>query len=205
MKVLRAIVSNNADVNLVKTHNIAGDVGGVTLIPRELTRSVVYIVRNPLDMVISYANHFGLEKAAAVDAIGRSDNVVMGDDASVIQFLGSWSEHVQSWAKGVDKNTLIIRYEDMLENPTATFTDLLQHLGVPVHSGRLQRAIKFSQFDELAKQEASVGFGEKSAYADRFFGAGKSGRWRDELSDDLVKQIRLRHKRSMKQYGYWND
>lgn len=47
--VLQAVVNNRADVNFVKTHCLNGAAYGVHLIPPQLTRSAIYILRNPLD------------------------------------------------------------------------------------------------------------------------------------------------------------
>ena len=98
-RVLKAIVANGADINLVKTHNRRGRALGVMLIPPELTRSAIYIVRNPLDMVLSYARHYGLSIERAVEAIGRSDNALGSADGAVYQFLGNWSDHVRGWTR----------------------------------------------------------------------------------------------------------
>ena len=79
--MLRGIVANNADVNFVKTHNIRADAFGVTLIPDKYTRSAVYILRNPLDMLLSYARHYGMSHADTAEAIARSDNSNAAEDA----------------------------------------------------------------------------------------------------------------------------
>jgi hypothetical protein len=203
-RVLKAIVANNADVNLVKTHSISSEVNGITMIPPEVTRAAVYIIRNPLDMVLSYARHYGVTASDAATAIGRSDNAVIGDRDSVTQLLGSWSEHVTSWTSVPPVPTLVLRYEDMLANPAESFGKLLDHLGIPIDQHRLEKAIRFSSFDEVSRQEGESGFGEKSSHSDRFFGKGQSGYWRNELAPELVKQIKRDHKHVMKKFGYWN-
>ena len=55
---------------LLKTHLPNGLMFGNPVIPPELTRCAIYVVRNPLDLVISYADHMGmdLETAAAVSS-----------------------------------------------------------------------------------------------------------------------------------------
>ena len=69
--VLRGIVANNADVNLVKTHNARVTARGVPLIPDQVTRSAVYMLRNPLDMVLSYARHYGMTPDEAVHTVSH--------------------------------------------------------------------------------------------------------------------------------------
>jgi len=160
-KVLRGIVANDADMNFVKTHNAREKAFGVELIPREVTRSAVYVIRHPLDVALSYARHYGMSIEAAVDALSRSDNTISGNQYSVPQYLGRWSTHVQSWTRTRDFPVLVLRYEDLKADPTAGFRRLLGHLGFPVHEERLERAVRFSSFDELSAQEAKAGFVEK--------------------------------------------
>ncbi|WP_101067960.1 sulfotransferase domain-containing protein [Roseovarius salinarum] len=201
-RVLRGIVGNNADVNLVKTHNIRDTAFGVDLVPKKYTRSAIYILRNPLDMVLSYARHHGLTLEQTVEAIGRNDNATQGVGEAVITFLGTWSEHVDSWTRPASYPQMVVRYEDLLEDPETHFAKVVEHLGVPVQQERLKRAIRFSSFEELSEQEKKSGFVEKSRQADRFFASGKSGQWREKLPQDLADKVMRDHERVMKQYGY---
>jgi hypothetical protein len=202
-KVLRGIVANNADVNLVKTHNIRKQVRGVTMIPDEYTKSAVYIMRNPLDMVLSYARHYGMTVKDAVTCISRSDNANAPTDETVAQFLGTWSEHVNSWTSGANYPVLVLKYEDLLADPVMYFGKLIEHFGLPKDQERLERAIKFSSIKELRKQEKESGFIERPKQAKQFFGKGTSGQWESELSEDQVKYIRREHRDVMERYGYY--
>lgn len=204
-KVLAGIVANKADVNIVKTHNIKSEVFGVTLIPDKYTRSVVYVVRNPLDMLVSFARHYGLTHEEATKAISRSEHSNAPEDNTVTQFLGSWSEHVQSWTVPAPYPVYVMRYEDMLEAPEICFSKLLEHIGLSVEEKRLKKAIRFSSFDELSKQEQKSGFVESSPKNDRFFARGKSGQWETELDSKIVERVRRDHRKIMKKYGYIDD
>lgn len=201
-KVLRGIVANNADVNLVKTHNIRKVARGVELIPPKYTRSAIYIMRNPLDMVLSSARHYSQPVEKVVAGIARSDNATSPDQKSVAVFLGSWSEHVKSWTSYSPYPVLILRYEDLLADPHENFAKVLKHLGVPVDEERLDRAVRFSSFDVLAKQEEESGFVEKAPKAEKFFAAGRSGQWQSELSPELVEKVCSDHHDTMKRHGY---
>lgn len=204
-KVLRGIVANNADVNFVKTHNICASAYNVELIPDHLTRSAVYFIRNPLDVTLSFARHFGRTKKEAVKALGNSNHVTTPDASNVWQYLGSWSDHVQSWTKEKPYPVLVIRYEDMLEEPEEAFSSLLKHIGIPVEQARLEKAIRFASFEESSKQEDEGGFKEASPKTEKFFTKGKSGQWQDELDSDLIKNTKRWHRKVMKKYGYLDD
>lgn len=202
IKVLEAIVNNNADVNMVKTHNLRGTVRGVEIIPERLTRSAVYILRNPLDMVLSYARHYAMPVDKAVDAICHRDNANAPTEETVAQFLGTWSDHVRGWTSYAPYPVLVLRYEDLLNDPRNSFARLVEHMGVPLDEDRLDRAIRFSSFKEVSKQEETSGFVEKSEGSERFFARGTSDQWKTDLSDDLARRIRRSHRDVMKRYGY---
>ena len=203
--VLRGIVANNADVNFVKTHNTRAPVFGHEMIPDKYTRSAIYIVRNPLDMLLSYARHFAMSPEDAVESINSSENANAPDHTTVWQYLGSWSDHVKSWTQGTPYPVLTLRYEDMLDTPQDTFGQALDFIGLKPEPERLDKAIRFSSFDELTKQEAQSGFTEKSPFSEKFFAKGQSGQWKDDLPQALVDRVRRTHKRMMKKHGYYND
>ena len=201
--VLRGIVANNADINLVKTHNARVVARDVPLIPDELTRSAIYIMRNPLDMVLSYARHYGMSHEEAVYTVSHPDNANPPDAETVTQFMRSWSEHVRSWTTGKSAYpVLVLRYEDMLADPKTCFAKVVEHLGMPVDEARLDRAILFSSFKELSEQEKKQGFVEKSEESERFFAKGQKDQWKTDLEPRLVKQMKHAHRKVMKKHGY---
>jgi hypothetical protein len=203
--VLRGIINNKADINLVKTHNRRTVAYGCDLIPDKYTRSAIYIVRNPLDMVLSYARHYGIRNEVAAEQICHPDNANAPTSSTVVEFLGSWSDHVVSWTSKSSYPVLVLRYEDLLSQPETEFTKVVEHFGMTVEPDRLRRAIQHASFDQLQKQEQQHGFIEASDKSTAFFGKGQAGQWRSELDRVLVKRIRQANKRVMKQYGYWNE
>ncbi|MEM6589244.1 MAG: sulfotransferase domain-containing protein [Pseudomonadota bacterium] len=204
-RVLNGIVANGADVNFVKTHNTAGLVQGQDMVPKEITRAAIYIVRNPLDVALSYARHFNRSHEHAAMALARADNWLPGENRLVAQVLGRWDQHVMSWARPSGYPTLVIRYEDVLADPEAEFTKVLNHIGIPIEPERLKKAVNFSSFKALADQEKGSGFVEKPDHAQAFFSKGQSGQWKTELAPTLKKKIRSDHRKVMKKFGYLDE
>lgn len=200
--VLRGIVANGADVNFVKTHNARVAPGGVDLIPDRYTRSAIYIIRNPLDMVLSYARHYGITHEDATLKICHPDNANLPTATSVAQYLGSWDNHVKSWMAYAPWKRLLLRYEDLLDDPETQFAKVLELVGVPVEAERLHRAIRFSSFDELSKQEEAEGFIERPNESRKFFSKGQKDQWKTDLDPALADMIRERMGETMKRYGY---
>lgn len=204
-QVLRGIVSNGADVNFVKTHNMSGTIKGKVLIPNDITRSAIYIVRNPLDVLLSYARHFGFSHEQAAQALSRRDNWIEPSEDTVAQFLGRWDLHVKGWERRMPFPVLFLRYEDLLEDAEAQFSKLLEHVGIPVDRERLRKAVAFSNFEELSAQEGDGGFDEKSQYSKAFFSKGQSDQWKTDLAPELVEKVRAEHGKVMKKYGYLDE
>jgi hypothetical protein len=195
-------VSGNAPTNFVKTHNANIRLSGRWLIPPRLTRAAVYIIRDPRDMVLSYADHFDLDLAAAAAVIASPQNRVPTNSRTVMQFLGNWSDHVRGWVRARDFRVLPLRYEDMLADPASQFERVLRLIGAPVDAGVLAQATRFSSFEVLAAQEAAAGFREKGGTQARFFRKGVRGQWRDALPEDIVARIAADHGEVMKRFGY---
>lgn len=200
--MLRAMITDPSSVQFLKTHFINHTLNGFEVIPAALTRQAIYVVRNPLDMAVSYGNHYGLDHSTTARAIGSPHNRVTPGEGTVTQYLGTWSDHVASWTRHAAFPVHVVKYEDMLANPRKTFTQVIRALKMPFDKERLAKAIDFSTFDRLQKQEATEGFIERSEKSERFFRAGTSGQWQDALDQDVVDQIVADHGRMMRKYGY---
>jgi len=202
-RLLQAIARNGADLNLVKTHNVNGVIYGVRIIPAALTRLAVYIVRNPLDMVPSYARHFAKPLDEVIGLIARDGNTAAPDRHNTRQFLSSWSRNVESWTEARGFPVLVLRYEDLLAEPETWFGKLLQALGAQPDPARLTRSIRHASFQSLQAQEAAAGFVERPDHAERFFHSGQAGGWKTELTAAQVARIRADHGPMMQRFGYF--
>ena len=189
---------------MLKTHCAHARLDGSSLIEPERTAAAIYILRNPLDVVISSANFWNLSTLEAIRRMAKTDNLAMRDDANVYGFLSSWSNHVLSWTRYPHPGLLVVRYEDMLENPVDTFGAMARHVGLSPGHDELERAVQYSSFKALRKQEAESGFAE--AIGGRsFFRKGVAGQWREELKERHVRRIVRDHGAVMARHGYLPD
>jgi hypothetical protein len=99
-----------------------------------------------------------------------------------------------------------MRYEDMHSEPLKAFGAVVAFLGVPKDVPRLAKAVKFSAFEELARQEAASGFVEsRPDRKARFFREGKVGRWREMLNQAQAARIVEQHGAVMRRLDYLTD
>jgi len=187
----------------VKTHNIIANLYGVPLITPSVTAGSIYIVRNPLDVAISFAHHYQVTYARAAEVMGDEKNHVPRSDEQAAMLLGSWSQHVRAWAEAPGMSRCLVRYEDMVKYPVQAFESVLNFLRVPVLPARLEKAIEFSSFEKLSKQEEADGFREaRPDGSTRFFRSGAVGQWSEELELAQVERICRDQEEIMRRLGY---
>ena len=201
--VHRQIADAAQGIVFVKTHNCLVTDRGHTTFNFAVTAGAVYLVRNPLDIAISYAHHSGVSLDAAIDRMGAADVETSGTDTSVYEVQGSWSQHVWSWTRNPHRALHVMRYEDMLADPQKTFGALARHLRLDPTRRQLKRAIERSSFAKLKAQEMEKGFRERPPKADReFFREGRAGQWRDVLTAGQIDRIVRDHGEQMRRFGY---
>lgn len=196
------IAASRAGSIFTKTHNFAGDFNGVPLHNFHVTAGAIYITRNPLDVVFSVADHFGLDMDGAMDFMADSDTGSPTNEANVAAYYGSWSMHVKSWTHQSHARVLVLRYEDMLHQPLRAFGQVVKLLNLPRSSRRLKMAIRFSSFTELRRQEQADGFAERSPNSERFFRRGQANQWRGRLQDEQVLRMLDDHGEQMRRFDY---
>ena len=188
--------------HFVKTHSRYGTFKGHSLINDRVSKGAIYLVRNPLDLVISYAAHLGIPIDEAIDAMDGSPNFTVEADSNVVTVMGSWSDHVDSWLTNETVPRILVRYEDLVEDPSKEFNKVLTTLGMGIDQGQLNKAIGFSSFSELARQESVSGFRERPPHAKQFFRQGVSGQWNHILKRSQVEKIIATHGNVMAKLGY---
>lgn len=179
---------------------------GSPIFPPDATNGVIYIVRNPLDVAVSYASHNHSELDSTIKLMGDACTTLAAIPHLSYQLhhvLLSWSEHIRSWLEAPGIRRLVVRYEDMISHPLETFGEIVRFIPFEEDADRLRRAVEFSNFSELQKQEKEVGFKERSSVSpDLFFRKGKVGGWRTEMTEGQVEQIVQAHAEVMRQFGY---
>lgn len=186
----------------VKTHQaLVVDRGHVT-INFAVTAGAIYIVRNPLDVAISYAHHLARPIDAAIDFMNLQNAETAVTDKQVNEVYGSWSQHVLSWTRKPHRAIYVMRYEDMLGQPQKTFGALARHLLFTPSESELTDAIDRSSFARLREQEEKAGFRERPEKAERFFRDGRAGQWKEVLTPQQVQRIVDAHGEQMQRFGY---
>lgn len=174
--------------------------------PPDALAAVVYIVRDPRDVAVSFAHHLNKSVDEAIAkmadetmrmALGRA-----GLRTQLPQYLSTWSDHVESWLDAPGLNLHLMRYEDMIERPAEVFGKAVRFLGFDCGDVKLDRALAACRFDVLQAREAQEGFRECPPEVENFFRRGIAGGWRDSLTAEQERCIVSQHGRVMRRLGY---
>lgn len=183
---------------------------GQPMIPADITAGVIYAVRNPLDVAVSAAGHWGVGLEDSVERMCLTERPAPVESAGITQELpqwtGSWSENVTSWLDRSGLRVLPVRYEDLVADTEARFAEMLAFMGWTVIPERVATAVERSRFERLHAIEAASGFRERVRSATTpFFRTGKAGGWRDALPAPLARRLIDAHGETMRRFGYLDE
>lgn len=195
--------------HFAKTHEAYRSAIGGARFPRKGTAGVIYLVRNPLDVAVSYAHHL----QRSIDQTIEWMNNPAADEAPATRNirrllpnpLTTWSSHVSSWLTQKDLRMHAVRYEDLLADPHAWFGTIVRFAGLAWDEARLDRAIAHAAFPRLQAQEAESGYQERQPTAPSFFRAGVAGSWRTALTCEQVAALVDAHRPVMRRLGYLGE
>ncbi len=201
-RVHKMIADSAEGTVFCKTHNALTTINGHPTVNMAVSAGAIYIVRNPLDIVLSFADFQACAVDTAIAIMGTDGFSTPTNERNVSEHMASWSQHVASWTGQTNRGVHVMRYEDLLEQPVKTFTGITGYLGQRFDRKRIERAIEHASFKSLRKQEEEHGFSEKPAHQKAFFRKGTAGQWRQELTARQAARVIADHREQMARFGY---
>ncbi|HET7717865.1 MAG TPA: sulfotransferase domain-containing protein [Bauldia sp.] len=201
-RVQAGIVKSLGRPVFIKTHNANAMDHGFPIINMAVSAGAVYIVRNPLDVAISFAAFSGTTVDQVIKSMATPGWGVRTSRENVRIVTGSWSENVGSWTGRPHPAVLVVRYEDLVADPAKHFGSVARHLLMTPTDEQLAKAIDLTGFERLRAKEAVAGFVERPDTTNQFFRAGRPGQWREKLTEEQVAKIVTAHKPLMRRFGY---
>ena len=216
IKSQEKINSDNKFIKIFKTHHTLCNIGDNFFTNYQNTLGAIYIVRDPRSVVSSVGHHYSKNIDEALEFI-LNDEMNVGirkensplRDSHIITPIASWGTHYNSW-KLLKKNFLILKYENLISNPSLEFNKLSNYLEknlkIKIDKKDIDKAIKKNSFENLKKIEGERGFSE-STIDDKgkkinFFNLGPNNDWKKLLNKNIIDKIEKKFSKEMSELGY---
>ena len=209
----KLINQNKNNFQFWKTHSSFVKMDGYSFTDLNNTLGVIYIVRDPRDVVISYSHHNNQTIEQTLKMINQ--NYILGAEIkdSIPVYLGSWSYNYNSWKvfKNINKY-LLIKYEELILNDEKYFEKILlfikniSKMDFDISEKKIKKVLEEIKFEKLKKLEKEKGFHESKkddkGNTINFFRSGKTKQWKNNLDLKTKNMIEEVCQKEMKELGY---
>ena len=209
----KLINKQNKDIKFLKTHSSLCKINGVNFTDLKNTLGAVYIVRDPRNVVTSFAHHYNVNMDEATRAMLSKTNWLSKTEKMCKTFLSSWSENYNSWKQLKDK-CLFIKYEDLVKKKKTVilkifrFIEKISSSKLEINMIKLNKSIKSTEFESMKSLEERYSFPESmidNVTGDRkkFFNLGPKNNWKNHLDNKNKNLIEKNFEKEMKELGYY--
>ena len=212
IKVQESFVKKN-EVQFLKTHSYLFNIYNNHFTNLKNSLGVIYIVRDPRTVAISYSNHSDRNIDKITDQMIRG-KYIGGDLSSkktsqqTVTYTSSWGKNYNSW-KSFDavNKYLLIKYEDIVsekkEEIFIKILDFVHHLDkkkFTLDKNKLKNVLETTRFEKVQSLEKSHGFPE--AWKNDFFYKGPNNDWKKTLDFKNQQKIEKSFSKEMKELEY---
>ncbi|XP_063605782.1 luciferin sulfotransferase-like [Penaeus indicus] len=160
------------------------------------TAKVIYVARNPKDVVLSFLHHTRFMKNISyVGSLEQFVDYFVNDQL----IYGPYWEHLrEAWPRRDHPNMHFVFYEDMKADPMAELRKLNQFLRTDLTEEQLEKIVQYTSFEEMKKHEQDALQGKNMAtFVNEevvkkdggFYRKGEAGGWKDRLTDMQAAKI----------------
>jgi Sulfotransferase domain len=162
-------------------------------------KKAIYLVRDVRDVILS---EFAYTRALEFFR-GDLDEFLNVFLCGKISGFGPWPRHITSWLNSPIAGTdslLVMRFEDLRQNPNEGFSRMAEFLGVRVDQERIRRAVANNLLEKMKEKEQAEP--QRASVKDRFVRSGSVQAWRSKLSPAQVQFIEQHAGSLLLQLGY---
>ena len=211
-------ICENKKIKFLKTHNSLITAFGQNFTSPKYTLGVIYIVRDPRNIITSIKNHNDFSTYDEAFKLLKDDNAILNDYKHLRNFaktniINSWRLNYQSWITNNFFRRLTLRYEDMLFDPERTFRDLIIFINTICRFNdnfddkKFKNALNSTKFKSLKNLEEKNQFTE-NVYSARdkrkikFFFQGPENNWKKNLDSNLINEMNEYYKEDLIKFRY---
>lgn len=172
---------------------------------RQDYKRVIYLVRDPRDVCVSYYHYLGgILRTIDTQSTTLNDFVDLFVSGEPDDF-GTWGEHTGSWLSAESTDILLIKYEDLLSDATQRLARICTFLCLEQSDSAISAAVESCSIDKLrSKEQRERSRWQEMRKADisaSFFREGGSGS-RGTLDNRSLDKICSEWNDEMKKFGY---
>ena len=174
----------------------------------EHTERYIYIIRNPLDTMLSNARFFGcgFDEPDKLKAFIKHYIQRTTTQRWINLGYGTWPAHIGAWVGAVSHYpACLIRYEDLRLEPAKTLKHVVRFLNLQLDEDKIQLAVSNSSIDTLRKMEdneGTSGIFTTATHDKRFVNEGNTGQKISDIDPSLQADFDKRFGDLMNLYGY---
>jgi len=212
-------INKKDSIQFLKTHSYLFNIENNAFTDLNNSLGVIYIVRDPRNVVTSLANHssISIEESAnyLIDKWYFGVNLNNFNDAMRTRlYTGTWATNYKSWQSFKSQGRyLLIKYEDLTNKKEEILIKMLKFIyklnkkNFELDKIKLKNVIDTTSFERMKALENEFGFNESKTEKMTgkkipFFNLGKKNDWKKMISLEIKDKIENAFKEEMKELGY---
>ena len=206
-------INKKNSIQFYKTHSSLFKIKDNAFTDLRNSLGVIYIVRDPRNVVTSWAHHNNLSINDSCDYLIYQKET-SGNPNKV--YHGTWNYNFQSWKSfKYEQRYLLIKYEDLILKKKNTFLKILEFINkfnkkkFTINIKKFDNVLNSTSFKNMKKLENEKGFFEamtdkNSGKKKPFFNLGPENNWKKILDGKVRIKIEKAFKNEMEELGYLN-
>ena len=209
--VVQNKINKKNSIQFYKTHSSLFNIDSNAFTNLKNSLGVIYIVRDPRNIVTSWANHNDLSINDSSDYLIHQKET-LGNSNKV--YHGTWNYNFQSWKSfKYQDRYLLIKYEDLINDKKNIFLQILEFINkfrkekFSIDIKKINNILNYTSFEKMQKLEKEKGFFEamkdkETGINKPFFNLGPDNKWQNLLDDKIRSKIENAFHEEMSELGY---
>ena len=213
------ILNKKDSIMFLKTHSCFVNTNKFKFTDRHNTLGVIYIVRDPRNIITSIKNHYDLDDDKAIKWMTNKNNYIYDVEKvkevgyGDFQFISSWDLNYKSWKVQKKIPIKFIKYEDLTKQTYSVVLEIIEFIYKitnnynKIDKNKLKNALNSTTFEKLQHKEKIQGFSEAVSSLTTnekitFFNLGPKNDWKKILNEDLKNRINQIFEKNLKELSY---